>query len=312
MRVTAFTATFGQLSPIIPFIFTAPFYFARKIELGVMTQTAQAFGQVSNSLTFFVNYYTYLAGFKSVVDRLNSFDAAIDEAQALSNAGPNRAASAAGAHEIDLDDLDLLLPDGTHVVETKHLELAEGQSVALSGPSGSGKSTLFRAISGIWPYGHGSIRKPEGAGIMVVPPKPYFPIGTLRAAVTYPAVPGTYRDDEIRAALVDSRLGHLVDHIDSEDAWSQRLSSGEQQRLAIARALLMRPNWLFLDESTSAVEEKLEAELYAVLAQRLPDTTIVSIGHRSTLAALHQRHLEMTRKEDHFTLRETAEAAAAE
>ncbi|HEY7299670.1 MAG TPA: ABC transporter ATP-binding protein/permease [Xanthobacteraceae bacterium] len=312
MRVTAFTATFGQLSPIIPFIFTAPFYFARKIELGVMTQTAQAFGQVSTSLTFFVNYYTYLAGFKSVVDRLNSFDAAIDEAQALSDAGPSRVASAAGGNAIDLDDLDLFLPGGKRVVETTHLKLAGGESVVLSGPSGSGKSTLFRAISGIWPYGHGRIRRPEGVGIMVVPPKPYFPIGSLRAAVTYPAVPGTYKDDEIRAALVDAHLGHLVEQLDSEDAWSQRLSSGEQQRLALARALLMRPTWLFLDESTSAVEEKLEADLYAVLAQRLPHTTVVSIGHRSTLAALHRRHLEMSRKEDHFTLRETAAAAAAE
>jgi vitamin B12/bleomycin/antimicrobial peptide transport system ATP-binding/permease protein len=311
-RVITFTATFGQLSPIIPFVFTAPFYFARKIELGVMTQTAQAFGQVSTALTFFVNYYTYLAGFKSVVDRLNSFDAAIDQARALSDAGPTRVPSAAGARAIDLDDLDLFLPDGRRIVETKHLELAAGQSVALSGPSGSGKSTLFRAISGIWPYGEGRIRRPEGIAVMVVPAKPYFPIGTLRAAVTYPAVPGAYGDEEIRAALVDARLGDFADELDHEDAWSQRLSSGEQQRLALVRALLMRPNWLFLDESTSAVEEKLEAELYAMLAQRLPDTTIVSIGHRSTLAGLHRRHLEMTRKEDHFALRETAEAAAAE
>jgi putative ATP-binding cassette transporter len=312
MRVTAFTATFGQLSPIIPFIFTAPFYFARKIDLGVMTQTADAFGRVSASLTFFVNYYTYLAGFKSVVDRLNSFDAAIDQAQALSDAGPSRVAAAVSKRAIDLDDVDLFLPDGKRVIETKHLELAGGQNVLLSGPSGSGKSTLFRAISGIWPYGRGCIREPAGAGIMVVPPKPYFPIGTLRAAVTYPAVPGTYKDDEVRAALVDAHLGHLVGQLDFEDAWSQRLSSGEQQRLALVRALLMRPDWLFLDESTSAVEETLEAELYAVLARRLPNTTIMSIGHRSTLAALHQRHLEMTRKEDHFTLRETAAAAAAE
>ena len=118
---------------------------------------------------------------------------------------------------------------------------------------------------------------------MVVPPKPYIPIGTLRAAVTYPAVAGTYRDDEIRNALVDARLADLVGELDREEVWSQRLSSGEQQRLAVARALLMRPDWLLLDESTSAVEEKLEAELYAVLAQRLPNTTIVSIGHRSSL-----------------------------
>ena len=312
MRVWAFTQMFGQLSPIIPFIFTAPFYFAHKIRLGVMTQTAQAFAQVSNSLTFFVNYYTYLAGFKSVVDRLNSFDLAIDEAEALRDAGPARVPNAAGAAGIGLADIDLLLPDGRRIVETEHLELAGGESVVVSGPSGSGKSTLFRAISGIWPYGGGEIRKPEGIAVMVMPPKPYFPIGTLRAAVTYPAVPGTYRDDDIRAALADAHLGDLVDQLDREDAWSQRLSSGEQQRLALARALLMRPDWLFLDESTSAVEEKLEAELYAVLARRLPKTTIVSIGHRSTLVKLHRRHLEMTPQDEHFTLRDAAKAAAAE
>jgi putative ATP-binding cassette transporter len=312
MRVTAFTQTFGQLSPIIPFVFTAPFYFARKIQLGTMTQTAGAFGQVSSSLTFFVNYYTYLAGFKSVVDRLNSFDAAIDEAQTLVEAGPARVPAAPASTAIALDDVDLMLPDGRHVVETGHLELKAGQSVALSGPSGSGKSTLFRAIAGIWPYGNGRINKPAGVRVMVMPAKPYIPIGTLRSAVAYPAVSGTYSDEDIRAALVDSRLGSLVGELDHEEVWSQRLSSGEQQRLAIARALLMRPDWLLLDESTSAVEEALEAELYAVLARRLPKTTIVSIGHRSTLTALHHRHLEMTPQDDHFTLREAARIAAAE
>jgi vitamin B12/bleomycin/antimicrobial peptide transport system ATP-binding/permease protein len=310
MRVTAFTSTFGQLSPIIPFIFTAPFYFARKIQLGTMTQTAQAFGQVANSLTFFVNYYTYLAGFKSVVDRLNSFDAAIDQAQALTDAGPVGVAAPAGVSAIDLDNLDVVLPDGRHVVETKHLELAGGESVALSGPSGAGKSTLFRAISGIWPYGEGRISRPEGVSIMVLPAKPYIPIGTLRSAVTYPAVVGTYRDEDIRSALVDARLGDLVGELDREEVWSQRLSSGEQQRLALARALLKQPDWLLLDESTSAVEELLEAELYAALAQRLPKTTIVSIGHRSTLAALHKRRLEMTPEGDHFTLRDATKVAA--
>ncbi len=310
MRVRAFTQTFNQLSPIIPLIFTAPFYFFGKIELGVMTQTAEAFGRVADSLTFFVNYYTYLAGFKSVVDRLNSFDVAIDQAQALADAGPARIP--AGGGDIVLDDVALALPDGRRIVDVQHLDFAAGQSVAVSGPSGSGKSTLFRAISGLWPYGAGRIKEPDGARIMVIPTKPYIPIGTLRAAVTYPAVPGTDRDDEIRAALVDANLGALADELDREEVWSQRLSSGEQQRLALARALLRRPDWLLLDEATCAVEEKLEADLYAKLIKRLPKTTIVSIGHRSTLVPLHHRHLEMSPQGDHFTLREAAKADAAE
>jgi vitamin B12/bleomycin/antimicrobial peptide transport system ATP-binding/permease protein len=310
MRVWAFTQFFGQISPIIPFIFTAPFYFARKIELGTMTQTAGAFGQVANSLTFFVNYYMYLAGFKSVVDRLNSFDVAIDEAQALAGAGPARVAAAGNA--IGLDNVDLALPDGRHIVGARHADLKSGESVALTGPSGSGKSTLFRAISGIWPYGTGRISEPADRKVMVLPPKPYIPIGTLRSAVTYPAVAGTYRDEDIRAALVDAHLGSLAGELDREEVWSQRLSSGEQQRLAIARALLLRPDWLLLDESTSAVEEKLEAELYTMMAQRLPGTTIISIGHRSTLAGLHRRHLEMAPDGERFTLRDAAPAEAAE
>jgi putative ATP-binding cassette transporter len=312
LRVTAFTQLFGQLSPIIPYIFTAPFYFLRKIELGTMTQTASAFGRVSDAMTFFVNYYTYLAGFKSVVDRLNSFDAAIEQAEALSGAGPRRVPSPADSADVALEDIELALPDGRRIVEAKHVPLAAHESVALTGPSGSGKSTLFRAIAGIWPFGQGRIRAPERVAVMVVPPKPYIPISTLRTAVTYPAVPGTYSDDAIRQALVDAHLASLADHLDREEVWSQRLSSGEQQRLAIARALLKQPDWLFLDESTSAVEEKLEAELYAMLARRLPNTTIMSIGHRSAVVGLHRRHLEMVPEGERFTIRDSAKAAAAE
>jgi putative ATP-binding cassette transporter len=306
LRVTAFTETFGQISPIIPLVLTAPFYFVGKIELGAMTQTAGAFVLVANAMTFFVNYYTYLAGFRSVVERLNSFDEAIDKAESLKNAGPQQVAVAGGAAEIALEDVDLLLPNGRRIVEAKHLVLAGGENVALSGSSGSGKSTLFRAISGIWPYGDGRILSPQGMRLMVVPTRPYFPINSLRAAVTYPAVAGTYSDEAIRRAIVDAHLGDLVDELDRLDVWSQRLSTGEQQRLALARVFLRRPDWLFLDESTAAVDEKLEAELYAMLARRLPKTTIMTIGHHAAVIALHKRHLEMTRKNNHFTLRDGA------
>jgi len=308
MRVTVFTAAFGQLSTIIPYVLTAPFYFLGKIELGVMTQTAQAFDRVTAAMTVFVTYYTSLAGFKSVVDRLTSFDQAIEAAHALANAGTVREAS--GAREIALKDVHVALPDGQRIIEVKDLTLADGENVLLTGPSGSGKSTLFRAISGIWPYGDGRIRIPEGARVMVVPQKPYIPIATLRAAVTYPAEPGAYSDEDIRKALTDAHLGSLVDQLDREDMWSQRLSGGEQQRIALARALLMRPDWLFLDESTSALDEKLEAEMYAALAGHLPKTTIISIGHRSTLGGFHRRRLEMMPEGDHFAPRDAARAAA--
>ena len=155
------------------------------------------------------------------------------------------------------------------------------------------KSTLFRAISGIWPYGRGTIDLPADASIMLLPQRPYVPSGTLKTAVAYPSVAGTYSDEAVREALELARLASLACEIDSEDNWPQRLSGGEQQRLAIARAILDKPDWLFLDEATSALDEKLEAEIYRMLREVLPNTTIVSIGHRSTLIALHRRHLEM-------------------
>jgi vitamin B12/bleomycin/antimicrobial peptide transport system ATP-binding/permease protein len=304
MKLLSFTALFNQLSPIIPYVFTAPFYFAGTIQLGVMTQTAGAFARVADALTFFINYYTSLAGFKSVVDRLSSFDHAIEQAQAFDVAGPVRTTIADAAAPVALTDLSIALPDGRRIIEAKKLILRGRESVLLTGPSGSGKSTLFRAISGIWPYGEGRVQVPEGADVMVVPQKPYIPIGTLRAAVTYPAVPGAYSDDAIRSALADAHLGKLVGELDHEDVWSQRLSGGEQQRIALARALLKRPDWLFLDESTSALDDKLEADLYAIIAKRLPGTTVVSIGHRSTLAAFHHRRLEMMPEGDHYAPRD--------
>jgi len=309
-KLLTFTATFGQLSQIIPYVFTARFYFAGKIPLGVMTQTAGAFGRVESALTFFINYYTSLAGFKSVVDRLTSFDLAIERAKAFEAIGPTRAIGPTGSDAVTLEHLRIALPDGRRIVEAADLSFIAGERVLLTGPSGSGKSTLFRTVAGVWPFGEGRIEIPEGAQVMVVPQKPYIPIGTLRAAIAYPAASDAYRDDDVRQVLEDMRLGFLVGELDREDVWSQRLSGGEQQRIVLARAMLARPQWLFLDESTSALDERLEADLYQTLVERLPNTTIVSISHRSTLAAWHSRRIDMIADGDRLFVPRDARAEA--
>ena len=296
-KLMAFTATYGQISPFIPYIVAAPFYFAGKIQLGVMSQTAGAFGRVEGALNFFVTYYTSLADFKAVLDRLSSFDDAIDRSHEMEK---NKAITTptSSAPQIGVNGLDLSLPDGRIIVTKAQLTFNARESVLVAGPSGSGKSTLFRAVSGIWPFGSGAISVPQGARVMLLPQKPYIPIGSLRNAVTYPNDPSGVSEDAIRKALEVARMGAFTSKLDDEDNWSQRLSGGEQQRLAIARALLEKPDWLFLDEATSALDEESEAALYEGLAEHLPTTTIVSIGHRSTLNAYHQRRIEMKKGAD--------------
>ncbi len=285
-NLTAFTASYGQLSPIIPFVIAAPFYFAGKITLGIMTQTARAFGSVDAALTFFVTYYVFLAEFKAVLDRLTSFELAMENAK-TPRFSPKVSADTA-RRTLEIKALNLRLPDGREIVEGANLQLAANEPVVLTGPSGSGKSTFFRAISGIWPHAGGAITLPAEAKILLLPQRPYIPIGPLRAAVTYPANPDTYGDAAILEALRAAQLGDLAGELDIEDNWPQRLSGGEQQRLAIARAILAKPDWLFLDEATSAMDEAMEAQIYEILAGNLPGTTIVSIGHRAKSRAVPQ------------------------
>jgi putative ATP-binding cassette transporter len=304
-KLMAFTATYGQVSPIIPYIFTAPFYFAGKIQLGVMSQTAGAFSRVEGALTFFVNYYTSLAEFKAVLDRLTSFDAAIGSARRRETGAE---LTRAEAPDVKLEAVTLGLPDGRRIARIDQLSLAPGQSVLLTGPSGSGKSTLFRAIAGVWPYASGRIGAP--GDMMLLPQRPYLPIGPLREAVAYPGGAEAHADADIRAALEAAQLPGLAARLEESDNWQQRLSGGEQQRLALARALLAKPTWLYLDEATSALDEKTEAAVYRMLKEKLPGTTLVSIGHRSTLVDLHERRIDLEPNADGtFSPREAATTA---
>ena len=257
----AFTAFYGQISPFIPYIVAAPFYFIGKIQLGILTQTASAFGRVEGSLSYFIDAYTSVADYFSVVRRLASFDSAIDSARNLGTMRPNIEHVTGSTSDLQVKALRLTLPDGRPIIEAD-LDFRKGESVLISGPSGSGKSTLLRALSGIWPFGTGVIALPEHVTVMLLPQRPYLPQGTLRAAIAYPAAADHYSDAAIYAALSNVGLPNFASALDDEALWAQRLSGGEQQRIAVARALLAKPDWLFLDEATSALDEDSENRLY--------------------------------------------------
>jgi putative ATP-binding cassette transporter len=298
VKLLTFTTCYFQANVVIPYLIVAPYFFLGKVTLGQMTQTASAFGRVESALNFFVARYQSLASYKAVVERLTTFGAAIEEARKLGTKPPRIEQSEHTGHDLVLHELVLSLPNGREIVCADRLTFEAGTTTLVSGPSGSGKSTLFRAIAGIWPYGRGAIVRPADAKFMLLPQRPYLPSGTLKTAATYPSVAGAYSDEAVRDALAFARLSSLANEIDREDNWPQRLSGGEQQRLAIARAMLDKPDWLFLDEATSALDEELEADIYRVLIEVLPNTTMISIGHRSTLTAFHRRHVEMLPRQD--------------
>ncbi len=208
--------------------------------------------------------------------------------------------------------LEVRLPSGEPIVAVDQMEFAPGDRVLITGPSGSGKSTMFRAIVGIWPFGSGRVQMPANATVMLVPQRPYFPLAPLAAAVSYPAKAGTYDDARVAEALIAVGLSELLPRLRKEEHWNRILSLGEQQRLAIARALLHAPDYLLLDESTASLDEAAEMAMYRLLLERLKGATIVSIGHRSTLRAFHARRIEMVEEAAAFRLREVPLAPAAE
>ena len=306
-NLNVFQNFFNSISNYMPLIILAPFFFAKIVTLGDMTLALDAFGMVASALTFFVTYYSNLADFRSVLARLTTFDASLEAGAPA----PEVAHPSEPTRDFVLTGVSLDLPDGQPLLKPFDLTLAANENVLVTGPSGSGKSTLFRAISGVWPYGDGKVAAPAGAKVMVLPQKPYLPIGTLAAAVSYPQPVGSYDEATLKGVLVDVGLERLVDKLGLDDNWTQRLSGGEQQRLAIARAILAAPDWLLLDEATAAMDVDLERRTYETIARLLPKTTIVSIAHRPSLADHHERVLHMEPSGDGlFTPRELAKVAA--
>jgi len=300
-KLTAFTATYSQVSVIVPYVLIAPAFFAEKIQLGGMMQTVNAFSSVQDALSFFIASYRTLAEWQAVVARLSGFETATASAATLATSAID-VKSSTGSTAIDLRQLLVKLPNGSPLVSADGFSLRGNERTLVTGPSGSGKSTLFRAIAGIWPFGTGSIAIPAKASLMMLPQRPYLPIGSLQAAIVYPADASAYSPDQVRDALISVGLPKLASRIEEEAHWNRMLSLGEQQRLGLARALLHAPQYLFLDEATASLDEASEAALYRLLEERLPTTTIISIGHRSTLEAFHQRNVVLTRDGDRFAL----------
>ena len=281
--VNALIQSYAQAAVIFPFMIAAPQYFTTPaMKLGDLMRIVGAFSQVQNSVSWFVNQYQSLAAWRATVTRLTGFQDAVTAAHAVGAAGLRTVSG----DNLALEGVTVRLPGGAMLMDAARITFLRGRSTVITGRSGSGKSTLFRVLAGIWPLGTGVVRQPEGTRLFL-PQRPYIPLGTLRGALCYPAPADRYTDADIRTALEDVGLPGLAPELDADENWAQRLSGGEQQRLAVARALLLRPDWLFMDEATASLDPEAEAELYALLRRRLPGTTLVSIAHRPAVAAFH-------------------------
>ncbi len=293
------TSGYSQVAIIFPFVVAMNRYLAKQISLGGLMQVASAFGRVQDSLSYFVDMYSSIAQWQAVVMRLTYFGRHMHEvSQQTQHLQVQRFAA---ADAVVLENMKINLPDGSKLLGGINLTLQPGHNVLIKGVSGCGKSTLLRAVSGIWPFVEGKISLPERSKLMFIPQKPYLPLGTLREALNYPGnKPCT--DEELVFLLELCQISYLKDKLSVEADWSHVLSVGEQQRLAFARAHLQQPTWLFLDEATSALDEETEAAMYSLLAERLPQTTVVSVGHRSTLNKYHELVLYIDKATQGVTL----------
>jgi len=289
-KLTWLTSGYSQIAIIFPIVVAMPRFLRNEIQLGGLMQIADAFGSVQTSLSYFVNSYSSLAQWQAVVNRLTGFVDNIDRVSVLSDTGAIQVGRVAEP-ALSVEGLTIALPSGQRLLDSLELELKAGDSLLITGPSGCGKSTLLRTLAGIWPFGQGNINIPLNHTLLFLPQKPYLPLGTLKDVLLYPYGTATITDETIQEVMVVCKLEDLIGRLDKVENWSQILSIGEQQRIAFARAILQRPEWLFLDEATSALDEPAEQAMYKLLHERLEYSSIISVGHRSTLIDYHKMRL---------------------
>lgn len=292
-RLTWFTSSYGQAAIIFPFLIASPRYLANEISLGGLIQISSAFGRVQDALSFFVESYTDIASWRAVVDRLLGFVGDIERVNEGFSNNENIKFSYGTEPMLTVSDLQLKLPKGEILLDPLELKLQQGDALLVVGPSGCGKSTLMRSLAGLWPFGQGNISFPQGQRTLFLPQKSYLPLGTLRDVLLYPNFSAKLSDEKIKEIMRLCKLDNFINNLELTEDWSHILSLGEQQRIAFARALLQKPQWLFLDEATSALDETTEKTLYALVKEYLPQTTIISVGHRNTLTGYHQRKLAL-------------------
>jgi putative ATP-binding cassette transporter len=297
-RLVGFVGGYAQASTVVPVLMVAPAYLAGAIPLGSLVQAALAFTRVEGAFAFCISAYPKIAEWKAMVDRLAGFEdamIAVDESRAETQGVI--VVKRDGDGDLKLSGLSIRLPDGSEISGLPAMALRRGDRLMVTGPSGSGKSTLFRALAGLWPSGSGRVDFPKNGEVLVMPQRPYFPLGTLRTAVAYPSSEADVPDTEILTALNTVGLSHLVSRLDEEADWNVLLSGGEQQRVGIARALIRKPTVLLFDEPVAALADVSGRELYATLLDKLPGTVVLTIDRREVLREYHPKIVELSRDE---------------
>jgi vitamin B12/bleomycin/antimicrobial peptide transport system ATP-binding/permease protein len=301
-RLTWITSGYGWVAIVVPIIVASPGYFSGGLSMGGLMMVVGAFNQVQASLRWFVDQFPSIADWCATLRRVSAFKAAMEKVDAMDEASGGIRLTRHAQDKLAFDGVSVLLSDGRVVISEATVEVAPGERVLIIGESGAGKSTLFRALAGLWPWGTGTIYLPDPDGMMFMPQRPYLPLGTMRAAISYPDAPEAFEPEAIEAVVKRVGLADLLPGIDSDTRLEKNLSLGQQQMIAFARLLLHRPGWVFLDEATSALDELSQRRVMSIFDRELPDTAVLSIGHRPGLDQFHTRVLRLVRSTSGATL----------